>query len=66
VVQRWDSSKAGSWALGGCGRRHGGTAAALNSAGQEGREPRGIPSTQVLTGLVDSPGKGDKGPGARA
>lgn len=31
-----------------------------------GQGPRGLPSTQVLLGLVYSPGKGAKGPGAQA
>lgn len=35
-------------------------------AWQEGRGPEGRLGTQALLGLVDSPGKGTKSPGARA
>lgn len=35
-------------------------------ARQEGERPKGPPSTQELTILVDSPGKGARGPGPQA
>lgn len=49
------------WGVGGCC-----CCCCPGQAWQEGRGPEGRPGTQALLGLVDSPGKGTKGPGARA
>lgn len=66
----WCSGEADSEV--GAGRRKGGRmcegsgAAALSKRGRREGGLKGLPSTQELTSLVDSPGKGAQGPGPQA
>lgn len=51
------------------GRRYegsGAAAAALSKRGRREEDLKGLPSTQELTSLVDSPGIGAQGPGPQA